>query len=257
VFKNIFYSCIIALFLDGCSVLTTLPDGQPSAMDDQNNRIRSQLAITASPLGASLKYHPVKNCSYDDTENQAGIGVQQFHIDVSVKPVRNRLLITANNGKSISDALITPTGKLLEFNLTDDQDNTHTTPETYQNRVDQTVAKLDPQYYKGLSHPHALNNFSLKFPEYSAPIHNPGDIAAVIIDEANEQWGAYRYRGVTQIDGTTAAVLDITRVFPDYSERGPSLVGFELIDLRTMLPVLFVMQGVGFEVRMQRSNCTL
>jgi hypothetical protein len=223
-------------------------------MSAESNGIRTQIAVNPIPLPNVLAYRPVTSCLYDETRTPFEKPTVRTRGELSVKRVRDRYLVTSREGGRTSTALIGPRGKLYDFNLVD-SDNTRATTETYGAEVDRKLAEINASGDPRVTNAHVVNDFAVSIPDFAPNPRYPGDTAAVVVDESNNEWAVYKYRGLTQIGGITAAVLDLTRVFPDNPGYGPTLVGFDVVDLKTMLPVIVVLDA-GIKVRAERISCS-
>lgn len=248
------YILIPSALLAGCVSIVKLPDGQTSAMGAESNSLRAQLIINPTPLPTALAYKPVVSCLYRETRTPFGKPTVITQGQLSVRRVRDRYLVTSREEGRTSTALIGPHGKLYDFNLVD-SNNERATTQTYNAEVDRKLAELNATGDPRVNNAHVVNDFAVLIPDFAPNPRYPGDTAAVVLDEGNNDWAVYRYRGLTQVAGTTAAVLDLTRTFPDNPEIGPSLVGFDVIDLRTMLPVLVVLDA-GIQVKLESLSCS-
>jgi len=252
--SRIFVGALAALLAAGCqSPIAILPDGQPSAMDGQNNQLRTQLTLSAVPIGASV-YVPVKGCTFTETRQPIGEPAQVIAVKVSIKKVRDRLLIVSNENGDSSTALIGRNGKIYDFNTADPSDHHRVTTESYSSDVDAKLAKLREHNITAAANPHVINEFSVLVPEYFAKSANPGDTVAVVYAEDGSIWANYVYRGMTHFHGADAQVMDLIRLMPNAASYGPIMIGFDVVDVRTRMPLLIVIDA-GMKVRLEQVAC--
>ena len=87
------------------------------------------------------------------------------------------------------------------------------------------------------------------------PEFHVGDWVAILPGEDLNPWAAWRFVGLTTYQGTQAAVLDLRRTMPAHVERGPILIGYNVVDLRNGLPLLVVLDA-GSHIRTELEGCT-
>jgi hypothetical protein len=241
------FSVISTSLVVACQGIVTFPDGHPSAMNAENNRLRTQLLITAGPLPTSAIYRPI-NCAYRLTRTPYKKPTTHSRIDVSIRPVAGRLLVASTVDGKVSTALIGTNGKLYDFNSVDLASNERDTPETFRQSAERTISQSDKQSA------HVINEFSALMPEYIRAPRNVGDTVAVVFSEDNAVWASYQYRGITSYNGEVGEVLDLTRVMANNSQYGAAIVGFDIVDVKTTMPMLSVIDA-GTKVRLERITC--
>lgn len=246
---------LFALVLSGCGSLATvrmLPTGEWSVMNGENTRLRAQLEVSPVPLREQINYSPVKNCVFSGQSVDRTGRPTVFEREVTVRPVEDRLLITQFDNGITSTALIAQDGTLLDFN-TVQLDGYRTTSETFP-----AYAAAESRALRQRPHifAHVINELKLAYPQYAAGGLQPDRVVATVTDEGNRPWAQYVYRGLTEINGVTAAVLDLTKVAEDDPRRSRITIGFNLVDLGRGLPILYVMDsGSAVRLRVERIHC--
>ena len=81
-----------------------------------------------------------------------------------------------------------------------------------------------------------------------------GEIVATVNAEDGSPWGYYRFMGVANYRGKPAAVLDLQRAAPGLESAGSIVFGFNLVDLRTSMP-LFVILDAGSHYKLEQIGC--
>jgi hypothetical protein len=248
---------LASIFLSGCGALVTrLPDGQVSVMNSDSNRLRGALAITPAPLHTPMAYIPIKQCSYVEFTNSIGGKLSEEPVDISLRIVKDRLLVVVRrNSGTTSTYLISERGTVHDFNTIDLSTGERVTPDNHSAMAYRKLNELKERRDHGAASPHVINEFSIWLPEYTKTRLSPGDIAASVLSEDGRTWAKYRYRGFTVFDGKTAAVLDLERLQGVNRSGGPVVVGFNIVDLDTMLPMIAVLNS-GSNYLMKRVSCS-
>ena len=224
-------------------------------MSAENNQLRDGLSIRRAPLPAPLIYRVTGDCYYQSDVDPIRGEAAQRPVQMGIRRgLENLLFVSGRDGSHIFTALIQPDGKIHSFNIEDD-DGSKLTDRSFYERSLQKLKPFQQRWDATLRQPHVLNELSLFLPEFSSLPRNAGDYAATVTEEDGSPWAIYKYRGLTQVDGVDAAVFDLTRIFPNHPEYGPSLVGFSVVDLRTMMPIRLVLDA-GTQVRLERTSCT-
>lgn len=229
-----------AMALSGCQSTSAGKEGPATTLQISNSRIRSQLAIRPELLVGAF-YRQVPICTYAHVRNVAGSPPVTGRAAVVVKPVRNRLLITLTEGSKSSTALIGPDGTMYDFNLIDDQGRRWTS-ETYAAEARRAAPNGEP----------VINQFTAMFPRYVKGPWTPGTVVGDVRTQDGILWAEYIYRGRTGFKGREAAVVDMVTVTAKKSTR--RLVGFNIIDAVSLVPLLYVFQTQN-EVRVEQISC--
>lgn len=246
----------LAFTLTACQGITTLPDGQISIMHGVSNRLRGQLAITSVDPQIAVSYIPVKDCSYREMREALNEPQMERRLDLSIKAIENRLLVVIRGDyHNVSTYLISKSGKLYDFNAIDPSRSERVTPQNYEEvtnrKLRQMNATRDPRY-QAL---HLINEFSLAIPEYTTTFMRVGKTVAVVLSEDGNLWGEYKFRGTTLFGGIRAGVLDLVRTQVTLPQYGPTVVGFSVVDLTTMLPLIVVIDS-GSTYQLERISCS-
>lgn len=242
--------CAAALVLaaSGCSGLSAMQNGDPTTMSERSINLHARFVVTPIPITRPLVYSPQAQCTYR-TVNFSMEGVERRQdYTVSVRQVLDRLLVTMNDGTENSTALIDSTGHMYDFNLVDPIDRERTTSETYDQSARATAAKIDRPYA------HAINPIVLMVPEYLVQRPAPGDVVATILDEGGNLYASFVYRGMTRHGDTEAVMLDLMRVLESMPQEGPITVGYNVVDLNTMLPLVVILDS-GTRRHTHRLSC--
>jgi hypothetical protein len=242
------FACMI---LTGCGGLAPLSDGQISAMDASNNRLREQFVLQRQPLPRQLSYRPIRDCRYVEKTTRINGSVTRVVEDATVKSVRDRLLITFNDGKHVSTALISYTGRIYDFNIFNQSDRTRVNTDDYS-----AYARREAEDARGAYGPtsHAINGLVTLIPEYLDGRRTPNEVVAYIFDETGSVWARFIYRGMTWYKGSNAFLIDMVRTMQSVSPGEDVLVGFNVVETRTLMPLLQVMDA-GTKVHVERSYC--
>jgi len=234
---------LAALSLSSCMipVMPPLPSGTRSGMGEERTRIRSQLAITAVSLAERLTYRPVQACSYrvkmGSADGEWSEGIQQ----VSLRRVRDRLLITAVQGGNTSTALIGNDGQVHDFNVS---------------LVD--GERTNSEVFFGGAHGDrdamAINPINLAFPHYVSPRLGVGEMTGFVQHQSGWPWARYVYRGTTTYRGVDAIVLDLLSQVENDGRGQPLTIGFAVIDRRNSMPLYYTVDA-GFTVEALQISC--
>jgi hypothetical protein len=221
-----------ALTLSGCVSVATLPDGQSSIMSAPSNQQRAQLMISAVPTSVALNYRPFKNCSYHSSSVGFGQPSHQTDGQLTARKIRDRLLLVDDSDGAKSSILMDASGQIFDFNLTDSKGVQHTG---------------DTQ---------SGDQYSYMFPQFNQNALKPGDVAANVKTKDGKVMGSYLYRGTTQMHGMNGFVLDFVAMAPNTS-YGALLTGFDVVESRTMVPLLLVTDAQGNKIQIETNSCTL
>ncbi len=232
-----FLACIAA---SGCAQLSTLPDGQKSFMSPANNAARAALPIAPTPT--ALSYRAPAVCQYASRQKSIDQPAEQKAIALTIRPVADKLsIVETSAGQTVASVLIDRSGKLLDYN------SIPTTRGATGRYTPETAAAMNAQMLQSTarshaaSNPHALNEASLKYPEYISASLQPGQTAGFVLQEDRAVWGTYFYRGMTTYQGRPGALLDLQRVAA--GSNPAYLVGYDIVDPATGLPLLAVLDS--------------
>ncbi len=219
-------------------------------MTAASNAERASFAITATPVVGPIRYAAVGQCAYLQNST-APAAPPSEQISITVRTVRNSLLVTIVESKGTSTAIIGTDGSLQTFNLVNAAGG-RDTPSNYNQRAADAAARYTAQYG---STAHMINNFAAVYPHYLKPSWNPGDTVATLESEGGRPWAVHVYRGITSYKGRRAALIDIVRTLDSAPAAGPLVVGWALVDTTTMAPLLFALDA-GWKARLERLSCT-
>jgi len=208
--------------------VATLPDGQPSLMNQPSFQERSQFVISAVPSSGPLTYKPLKSCRYTSSSAQGNVLPHQGHGELTVRRVRDRLqLVDEDSDGKKSSFLLSANGKIYDFNIADDKGSRSTTDNS------------------------SAAEFSYMLPEYVPATLKPGDTAATLTTKNGSIAGAYQYRGVVQRNGSPAYLLDMMINVQNNPTYSAVVAGFDVVDARSNLPSLLVMDVGNTKLRFE------
>ena len=221
----------LALMLCGCMAVTQLPDGQTSIMSAQGNQERTNLVISPVPTPAALTYRPLKSCTYRSSSVGFGVDQTQSTGEISVRRVRDRLLLVDDSNGKKSTFLMSPSGKIYDFN-------------NINSKGVQTTGDTQAAY-----------QYSIFFPEFTTGLLRPGDTAATIRGKDGKVAGSYQYRGTTTYHGSTGYVLDYVALAPN-TPYGAVVAGFSIIDTKSMLTSHLLIAVQDSRLQVDMDSCT-
>jgi hypothetical protein len=235
------------VMLGGCQTLPSLPDGRLTTLEPAAAARRASLAISVNPLDATPRYRATDSCRYSLTNTYLKTSDQQTW---KVTPVRDRLLVNMDDRvRGVSTALIAPNGQLFDFNLVNAQTGQRSTSETFGDDAGVLASSLQKK-----AGGHAINELQLFLPHYEVESATYGDVVARIHDENGGVWAQFIYAGDSQFSGRRVVVLDLVRRMETMADAGPVVIGFNLVDAETALPVLSVLD-LGFLYRLEQLGC--
>jgi hypothetical protein len=251
-------SCIVIIFtitlIFGCQSLKKLPDGQYSVMDSESNAIRANLEISRQPIYEQLTYSSQEKCTFKEWRTQYRQADNEKELSLSVTKFENSALVRIERPNfDTSTALISHTGKLLDFNLVNPIDGKRITPEDYTDFIQQE--KLNIGVTTTLKRTHFLNPFSLFMPEFIADNQvKTNQVVAVLKTDDGSLWGDFIYRGKSTFRNKDVLVLDLRRTINKGPDNEPLLFGFSLLDEKTRIPLLSLIGG-EFKVVVENLAC--
>lgn len=221
-------------------------------MNSGNLQIHDSLQITTNPI-VLAPYGPILGCTYTQdltTPNNVQI-TEQFNLHATPLTTNtNDLFVTeTKTTNEISSYLIEINGgKLLDFNSIDPTDGQRYTPENATQVEAQAFANSPPAKYA--TNPQYLNGFELFMPEFEGANFVPNDEVAKVTQVDGNVWATYIYRGSTEYNGVQGALFDLMRT----DENGTRLAGFMIFDLKTMTPILSILDA-GTTAIFKRQSC--
>jgi hypothetical protein len=189
---------------------------------------------------------PIEGCSYRTViTDPAGRHADRSQ-ELTLRPVRDRLLLSLAGGGRTSTALIGSDGRMFDFNLGGPGAamNAETWPALARQRADELRAAKSRD-------PHVINELAVLFPHYGAAVLNPGATVATVQHESGQPWARFVYRGTTSHDGREMLLLDLVR---DAGRAGQQTVGFSLVDARRMIPRLLVLDS-SYKIHFEQQRC--
>jgi hypothetical protein len=241
----------LLLTVCGCAILPEAPSLPPSAMSPRYTQFRLNLDVEARSVPRP-PYRPVQGCTYRALATDPGGRTSDHSVELSVRPVRERLLVSMAASPERSTALIDGDGQMFDFSLASGGGIIN--PETWT-----STAKEQAQSFRraGREDAHVINDFSLIMPHYLPGRFDPGATVAILTDEDGRSWARHVYRGTTSFGGRQALLFDLLGSTASPSAQTDQLVGFALIDPETMLPLALILdtsQKLRFEQLACRSQ---
>jgi len=252
--KTVLLVVVATIVLAGCASFAPvrmLPTGEWSIMDADNTRRRARLIITPVALPHQIAYSPTERCFYRVVSIGYAGRTASFEREVAVRTVHDRYLITHRQSGIASTALIGKDGRLFDFN-TVQFDGSRTNSETFPAYASAQSRALREQPHVFA---HFINELKIAYPHYATERRQVGSVVATVTDENGRPWAQYVYRGLTNNNGVTAAVLDLTKV-REGDAGGGFVIGFNVVDLSRALPVLYVVDtGSATKLVVERTQC--
>jgi|GEM_PF-3720308 hypothetical protein len=226
-----------AIVAGGCSPLTHLPDGQLSGMNADSNRLRSSIRIEPATSPVEIKYKPTKSCHYSSDSDVIGLGISHETEYISLEAIGDKLYVLDENRETGQKAshIIDRSGHVYDMHVPSRYEGNRS-DFTSENKSDQSARILEPVKNEGkVVNPRMIDNFTLDIPEITNV--NLNQVSAYIYTLSGAKTAAYLFKGLTTFTGRKAAVFDLQQTFPD---AGLVLVGFNVIELATSMPLLAV-----------------
>lgn len=251
--KGAAIAAALGVSLSGCQIMapgmSTIPGAGYSTLVDDDLNQRTGLVITPTPLPRRAAYTPFR-CSYLASVRRIDEQATQSAPLIRLSRARDRMLVTITEGANVSTALIGQDGRLFDFNLTGFLGGQRVDTQSYYQRARGEVARAQAVTEGTV---HVMNEFSIVFPHYTNAAPGPGDVTTNIVNEEGNLWGRYVYRGTAQYGTARVAVLDLVT---DSQPNGtPVVIGYNLIDLANMAPVLTVLD-IGSKLHFERTGCS-
>ena len=242
---------LLALALCGCALLPGRhgrPSLPPSAMSPAYTQFRLNLDVDARPIDRP-PYRPVPGCTYRTLATDVGGRDSDRPVELSVRPIRERLLVSIAAGSETSTALIGDDGRMFDFSLAGQGGVVN--PETWTSFARQRAESLRRA---GRADVHVFNDLSLIVPHYLPSRFNPGATVAILADEEGKIWTSHVYRGITAFGGRQALLFDLLGSTAPPPVRADRLVGFALVDPATMIPLALVLD-TSRKLRFEQLGC--
>lgn len=245
----------LALAFAGCKGEAPQQNPPPprSTLSTEAQELRTRLPVETVPLKGSLWYRPVARCQFAEYISLGNKGSATNTTAITVKPLDNRLLLTKTTGKDVSTILTDQLGKLYDYNLIDSVTRQRSTPESFAKDARRWQAQARSTEAAVAPAAHMVKGVTW-LPEFTARSATPGDTIAVLVGENNLVWARYVYRGAVSFKKSPGAVVDIVQTSDAQSKSGTVLIGFSIINLRTMLPLVHVFNA-GQNYRLEQLEC--
>lgn len=236
---------LAALALAGCQSVPGKGKSPNTTLGMASYGARNLLVVSPVPFTGAAQYRPVPRCTYRQDRVVANGPSAETRMSLSSRSVRDRLLLTMTEGAQTSTILISPDGTLHDFNVIAEGGRRVTT-ENIGQEAQRQLATMGQPYAV------AFNQITAVFPHYDRTAWSVGAPVATVRTQDGKDWAQYVYRGVTPYAGTQAAVLDLMSIT---SEGGqPTLIGYNLVDMTTMMPLLYVFETQN-RLRLERLSC--
>ena len=254
------FFCFVALSqVVACAPLTQLDDGRTSGLTAEGNALRLSVPLQGQATPVRFSYRPIKSCTFTEKTSGPTISATNRRLILSIRPISDKLqIVVVRDSDPPETYLINRSGHLYDFNAQNvlhpgNRVTTDNQATIARNNVSETSkAARAPTFHGAI---HAINDFNLYVPEYTSGLVRPGQTVATIVTMDDLQpYASYRYMGTVDYQGNQVALLDLSRKMPGFENRGPIIVGFSLVDIRTSLPVLTVFDA-GFHRTLERVSC--
>lgn len=235
---------LLAFAVCGCAILPEVPSLPPSAMSPPYTQFRLNLEVEARSIPRP-PYRPVQGCTYRALATDLGGHTSDRPVELSVRLVRERLLVSMAASSEKSTALIGSDGQIFDFSLSSPGGVIN--PETWMSAARERAESFRRT---GRKNAHVFNDLSLIVPHYLPGQFDPGATVAILADEDGRSWARHVYRGTTTFGGRQALLFDLLGSAALPSAQTDQLVGFALIDPATMLPLALILdtsQKLRFE----------
>jgi hypothetical protein len=239
---------LLALATGGCALLPDVPALPPSVMSPAYTQFRRSLDVEARSIGRPT-YRAVAGCTYRALATDLGPRAGDRPVELSVRSVRERLLVSIAAGDETSTALIGGDGRMFDFSLAGQ--GVVVNPETWNSIARERAEALRRA---GRQDPHVFNDFSLIVPHYLPARFDPGATVAILADEDGGIWARHVYRGVTNFSGRQALLFDLVGSAVPPPAQADNLVGFALVDPTTMLPLALILD-TSRKLRFEQLAC--
>jgi hypothetical protein len=237
-----------AAVLCAASLLAACQTTPPAPLSQAHYAFFKALRVAKLPAPRP-SYQEVQGCSYRSVTTDAEGRYRDSHLDVSLRPVRDRFLVRVAESRSTSTALIGSDGKMFDFNLAGYGQPANA--ETFGALARQRAAALKPVHG---AESHVFNELALFFPHYPAAAMVPGEGVAVIADEGGRPWARYVYRGTATFEGREVLVLDLMRRSETKPKLGERTIGFSLVDRKQALPLFLIVESIG-KIDLRQLRC--
>jgi hypothetical protein len=239
---------LLALAMSGCAIVPEVPSLPPSAMSPAYTQFRQSLDVEARSI-ARPPYRPVEGCTYRALATDLDGRTSDRPVELSVRPVRERLLVSMAASSERSTALIGGDGNMFDFSLASRGGVVN--PESWT-----STAKERAESFRraGRKDAHVINDLSLIVPHYLPGRFDPGATVAVLADEDGRNWARHVFRGTTTFNDRQALLFDLLGSDASPSDGADHLVGFALVDPATMLPLALILD-TSRKLRFEQLAC--
>jgi hypothetical protein len=229
--------------------MTEMADGQTDILVGEDQDIREALVIRPVTPNRALSYKAGAACSYTYEYTTTGSQTEIYRYRVVWRPLGDdRILLSHTYDGGVGTVIIDQRGTLHDFNLW--------APE-HSRRI--SADDFGPQG-EWLGRPSAAGydfrrDLTVLFPSFQLTTPSPGDVVAFIHDQNGQVWSRYIYRGLTNVRGIDAIVLDLVR---DHSNKGrlqEVVIGFAILSADGLVPLYQASNGLRGPTRTRRAGC--
>ncbi|MDB5694395.1 MAG: hypothetical protein JWO81_3458 [Alphaproteobacteria bacterium] len=213
--------------------------------------IRRTLPVSSAPLPAPLHYAAGNNCTFELVWSRPGASELNGPMTINTAPVRDRVAISIKAIDAQTSLLITPSGKVTNFNSVDPFTRERITSSNLSALAERTrerLRQMDPE----AKNPDVL----IGLPMLPRLVDNDGHVGSkvAVVDSASGEWATYYYQGMIQYKSWNGAVLDLIRVMDVKGKPTSVRLGFLVAEYRTMMPLFFVFENVD-QMRVRVTQC--
>ena len=243
---------IACLLAPACAQLTVLPDGarNPSCRPTAT-ALRSALPLVPTPV--SVAYRPVASCQYETLRaaGSAGSASERYVSSLTVRAAADKLAVveTSAGTTRANPAHRGATRKLYDFNSFSSLTGTRNTPET------EAATSAQVKQLATFKSPHTVNEYAIRFPEYVTALLRPRTDRG--LRDARRRSLAVGGLCLSRDDDLPRSTGGAAGSAAHQPKRGGRtyLVGFDLVDPQTAMPVLSVISS-GTEDDFSQLSCS-
>lgn len=217
--------------VSGCMIVRKLPDGQQTLMNDKEFAIRSSLHVSAPASPVYLTYQQAGRCSYNYTTDDGKGTVKKFPNDQIVRAVGDKIQIVQERQNNtidninIASLIIDHNGRVYDYN------------------------SKNTQYKSELQSAEVMDTHNM-YPEFNI---NPMLVGQLVSESRMTQTTLFfKFSGTSIYKGYNVAILDIL-----LNVQGQMYsMGFDLVDVKTAVPILWVISAAGTTTVRELIQCT-
>lgn len=220
------------------------------AMVHFGNTLRKMIKPTKERLRVPLQYTAGHSCSYEFVEFRTGLSELSGTMEFKTTAVRDRIAISADAVGAKSSFLISPDGRIANFNAVDPFTKRRTTFKNFEAEA----ARIKEE--TRLAQPDSIiQDVLISPPLVPRIVANDGSVGSkvAILEGTNGEWAGYYYQGMVRYREWDAVVLDLIR--QSALDGKKYRIGFLVAEYRTMVPLMLVFEN--FErIRVRINSCS-